>query len=172
MWRRRIGFALALVLLVVAPPYLPPFLLTLLTQTLIYAILAMGLDLMLGYTGLSSLGHAAYLGLGAYSVGILATQYRAGFWTTLAVGVLLATVVAAIFGLLALRATGVYFLMITLALGMVIWGLANRWVSLTRGDNGISSIPRPTSACPVVRAGLPYDFWSWWGSRWPLPCCA
>ena len=102
-WRRRLGFAVVLALLVIGPPYLPPFLLTLLTQTLIYAILAMGLDLILGYTGLSSLGHAAYLGLGAYSVGILATQYRAGFWTTLAVGVLLATVVAAIFGLLALR---------------------------------------------------------------------
>src|SRR5687768_8499347 len=113
------------------------------TQTLIYAIVAMSLDLVLGYTGLSSLGHAAYLGLGAYSVGILATQYRAGFWTTLAVGVVLAAVVAAIFGLVALRATGVYFLMITLALGMVVWGLSNRWVSMTQGDNGISGVPRP-----------------------------
>lgn len=159
VWWRRLGFALVLVLLVAGPPYLPPFLLTLLTQTLIYAILAMGLDLILGYTGLSSLGHAAYLGLGAYSVGILATQYRAGFWTTLVVGILLATAVAAIFGLLALRATGVYFLMITLALGMVIWGLANRWVSLTRGDNGISSIPRPDLGLPwSFAAAVPYYY--------------
>jgi branched-chain amino acid transport system permease protein len=159
VWWRRLGFALVLLLLVVAPPYLPPFLLTLLTQTMIYAILAMGLDLILGYTGLSSLGHAAYLGLGAYSVGILATQYRAGFWTTLVVGILLATAVAAIFGLLALRATGVYFLMITLALGMVIWGLANRWVSLTRGDNGISSIPRPNLGLPwSLAAAVPYYY--------------
>src|SRR5215510_16290460 len=93
VWQRRLGFALVLALLIVGPPSLPPFLLTLLTQTLIYAILAMGLDLILGYTGLSSLGHAAYLGLGAYSVGLLATQHRAGFWTTLAVGILLATAV-------------------------------------------------------------------------------
>ena len=107
----------------------------------------MSLDLILGYTGLSSLGHAAYLGLGAYSVGILATRYGAGFWMTLVVGILLAAAVAAIFGLVALRATGVYFLMITLALGMVVWGLAHRWVSLTQGDNGISAVPRPTSAC-------------------------
>ena len=156
---RRLGFALALVALVIVPPNLPPFLLTLLTQTLIYAILAMGLDLMLGYTGLSSLGHAAYLGLGAYSVGLLATQHRAGFWTTLLVGLLLATAVAAIFGLLALRATGVYFLMITLALGMVVWGLANRWVSLTRGDNGISSIPRPDLGLPWSFTGaVPYYY--------------
>ena len=159
VWRRRLWFALALALLVVAPPYLPPFLLTLLTQTLIYAILAMGLDLILGYAGLSSLGHAAYLGLGAYSVGILTTEYGANFWTTLVVGIVLATAAAAIFGLLALRATGVYFLMITLALGMVAWGLANRWVSLTRGDNGISSIPRPDLGLPwSFTAPVPYYY--------------
>ena len=74
-------------------------------------------------------------------------------------GILLATAVAAIFGLLALRATGVYFLMITLALGMVIWGLANRWVSLTRGDNGISSIPRPDLGLPwSFAAAVPYYY--------------
>ena len=113
----------------------------------------MSLDLILGYTGLSSLGHAAYLGLGAYSVGILSTMYGRGFWTTLVVGVLLSAAVAAVFGLVALRATGVYFLMITLALGMVVWGLANRWVSLTKGDNGISSIPRPDLGLPWSFAG-------------------
>jgi branched-chain amino acid transport system permease protein len=151
IWWRRLGFAILLALLGAVPPFLPPFLLTLVTQTLIYAILAMSLDLILGYTGLSSLGHAAYLGLGAYSVGILATRHGAGFWTTLVVGLVLAAAVAAVFGLVALRATGVYFLMITLALGMVVWGLANRWVSLTKGDNGISSIPRPD-------LGLPWSF--------------
>ncbi|MBI1845834.1 MAG: branched-chain amino acid ABC transporter permease [Candidatus Rokubacteria bacterium] len=150
-WAQRLGLALLLLALLVTPPFLPPYLLTLLTQTLIYAILAMSLDLTLGYTGLASLGHAAYLGLGAYSVGILATRWGAGFWMALLVGIALATAVAAVFGLVALRATGVYFLMITLALGMVVWGLANRWVSLTRGDNGISPVPRPV-------LGLPWSF--------------
>jgi branched-chain amino acid transport system permease protein len=131
-----------------SPPFLSSFLLTLLTQVLIYAMLAMSLDLVLGYLGLSSLGHAAYFGLGAYSVGILATRYAAGFGVTLVVGIVLAAGVAVVFGLVALRATGVYFLMITLALGMVAWGLAHRWVSLTQGDNGISSVPRPALALP------------------------
>lgn len=140
--------AIVLFLLVILPPFLSSFLLTLLTQALIYAILAMSLDIILGYTGLASLGHAAYFGLGAYSVGILATRYGAGFWLTLPVGVLLAVTVAAIFGLLALRATGVYFLMITLALGMVVWGLAHRWVTMTQGDNGISAISRPDLGLP------------------------
>jgi branched-chain amino acid transport system permease protein len=135
-------------LLIAAPPFVSSFLLTLLTQALIYAILAMSLDIILGYTGLASLGHAAYFGIGAYSVGILATRYGAGFGMALAAGVLLAVLVAAIFGLVALRATGVYFLMITLALGMVVWGLAHRWVTMTQGDNGISAIPRPDLGLP------------------------
>lgn len=140
---RFVAAGIALAALVVAPPFLSSYLLTLVTQALIYAILAMSLDLILGYTGLASLGHAAYLGLGAYSVGVLTTRHGAGFWVTLVVGLLLATAGAAVFGLVALRATGVYFLMITLALGMVVWGLAHRWVSMTQGDNGISRIPRP-----------------------------
>lgn len=140
--------AIVFILLFAAPPFLSSFLLTLLTQALIYAILAMSLDIILGYTGLASLGHAAYFGLGAYSVGILTTRYGAGFWTAGIVGVGLAVIVAAIFGLIALRATGVYFLMITLALGMVVWGLAHRWVTMTQGDNGISAIPRPDLGLP------------------------
>ena len=146
---RAAAIVVALILLG-APPLLAPYMLSLVTQALIWAMLAMSLDLVLGYTGLASLGHAAYLGLGAYSVGILTTRHGANFWVTLAVGILLAALGAAIFGLVALRATGVYFLMITLALGMVVWGLAHRWVSLTAGDNGIASVPRPR--------GLPWAF--------------
>ncbi|MBI1736907.1 MAG: branched-chain amino acid ABC transporter permease [Candidatus Rokubacteria bacterium] len=138
-----VALAAAAALLLAAPPFLSSFMLSLLTQALIYAILAMSLDIILGYTGLASLGHAAYLGLGAYAVGILTTRYQASFWLALLAGVLVAAAVAAVFGLVALRATGVYFLMITLALGMVVWGLANRWVSMTQGDNGISGVPRP-----------------------------
>ncbi len=145
---RQIGLGIALLLLVISPPFLSSYLLSLLTQALIYGILAMSLDLLLGYTGLPSLGHAAYLGLGAYSVGVLTTRHGANFWVTLVVGILVAMAVAALFGLVALRATGVYFLMITLALGMVVWGLANRWVSMTQGDNGISRIPRPDLGLP------------------------
>jgi len=145
-----VPLAVGAVVLVAAPPALSSFILTLLTQAILFSILAMSLDLLLGYLGLSSLGHAAYWGIGAYSVGILTTRYGQGFWVTLLVGVLLAAAVAAVFGLFALRATSVYFLMITLALGMVVWGLALRWVSLTSGDNGISSVPRP-------RLGLPWS---------------
>lgn len=145
---RQIGLGIILLLQAVAPLALSSYHLALLTQALIFAILAMSLDLLLGYTGLPSLGHAAYLGIGAYCVAILTTRYGADFWVTLLVGLVLAMLVAAVFGLVALRASGVYFLMITLALGMVVWGLAHRWVSLTQGDNGIPGVPPPDVGLP------------------------
>jgi branched-chain amino acid transport system substrate-binding protein len=89
---------------------------------------------------------------------VLTTRHGAGFWLTLAAGVGLALLVAGVFGLVALRATGVYFLMITLALGMVIWGLAHRWVTLTQGDNGISGVPRPVLSWPWS-LGRPLPFY-------------
>jgi branched-chain amino acid transport system substrate-binding protein len=155
-----IGLAAVLGGLIALPPLLSPFMLTLATQALILAIVAMSLDLLLGYLGLSSLGHAAYLGLGAYGVGVLTTRHGANFWVTLAVGVGLAVLVAGIFGLVALRATGVYFLMITLALGMVVWGLAHRWVTLTQGDNGISSVPRPLGLPWSLTRPVPFYYFA------------
>jgi len=149
-----------LVVLLVTPPFLSSFMLSLMTQAVIYSILAMSLDIILGYIGLASMGHAAYLGLGAYSVGILTTRHGASFWTTLVVGILVAAAVAAIFGLVALRATGVYFIMITLALGMVVWGLAHRWVSMTQGDNGISGVPRPRGLPWSLDGSIPFYYFA------------
>ena len=115
----------------------------LLTLTFAYGIMAMSLDLLVGYTGLPSLGHAAYFGVAGYAVGVLSTRYGLGFWPTSILALLLTVAVAALFGLLAIRALGAYFLIITLALGQIIWGLAYRWVSMTGGDNGLRGIPRP-----------------------------
>ena len=158
---QQVMVAVIFFLLLVSPPFLSSFLLTLLTQALIYGILAMSLDIILGYTGLASLGHAAYFGVGAYSVGILATRYGAAFGITLPAGVLLAVLVAAIFGTVALRATGVYFLMITLALGMIVWGLAHRWVTMTQGDNGISAISRPDLGLPwSLSLSIPFYYFA------------
>ena len=160
-WRRAIALAACAALLVGAPPFLPPYALTLLTQILIYAIFAMSLDLLLGYTGLASLGHAAYFGIAAYVVAIMTTQHQASFWACLGAALLAACAAAAVFGLVAIRATGVYFLMITLALGMVTWGLAFRWVSLTMGDNGISGIARPSLSSGLSFARpLPFHYLS------------
>jgi branched-chain amino acid transport system permease protein len=107
-----------------------------------FAILAMSLDILLGFTGLASLGQAAYFGVGAYLTAILANKYGFGlkwdFWLMVPLGMAVGGVLAAFFGLFAIRATGTYFLMITLALGQCVWGLAYRWNSMTGGDNGIT----------------------------------
>jgi branched-chain amino acid transport system permease protein len=133
--------------IVLGVPQTNSFVILLATRVLAFAILAMSLDLLLGYTGLASLGQAAYLGVGAYLTAILATRYQFGlgwdFWLVVVFGILIGAALAAVFGLFAIRASGVYFLMITLALGQCVWGLAYRWNSLTGGDNGINLGGRP-----------------------------
>jgi branched-chain amino acid transport system permease protein len=161
MRRRVLLTAAGLVVLAGMAPLLPSYPLTLLTQALISAIFAMSLDVLLGYTGLPSLGHAAYFGVAAYAVAILAVDAQAGFVACLLAALVAAGFAAAVFGLLAIRATGTYFLMITLALGMVVWGLAFRWVSMTKGDNGISGVPRPELALPWdLAAPLPFFYFA------------
>jgi len=146
---KMIGLILAFLVLVVMPPFYTSYWVTLFTQMLIYGMLAMSLDILMGYTGLGSFGHAAYFGSSAYAVAILATRYKMGFLICFAGGIATATVIGMLFGLLVAHATGVYFLIITLALGMTLWGLAFRWVSMTGGDNGISRIPRPDLGLPI-----------------------
>jgi branched-chain amino acid transport system permease protein len=148
-WRLTILAAVGLVL-VAGPLVLSTYWVGLLTQVVILAILAMSLDILLGYTGLPSLGHAAFFGVAAYAVGVLSTAYDAGFWTCVLGGLLIGTLLAAAVGLIVSHVRDVYFLMITLALGMVFWGVSYRWIPVTGGDNGIAGIPSLEA-----HAGLP-----------------
>jgi branched-chain amino acid transport system permease protein len=144
---KAVAVAGGLLALALIAPFSGSFVILLITRALILAILAMSLDLLLGFTGLPSLGQAAYLGIGAYLTAILASKFNFGlgwsFWVVVVLGILLAAATAAFFGLFAIRASGVYFLMITLALGQCVWGLAYRWNSMTGGDNGINLPRRP-----------------------------
>jgi branched-chain amino acid transport system permease protein len=151
MTRQHIKIAIvvvALAAIAIIVPNTNSFVTLLATRALAFSILVMSLDILLGFTGLASLGQAAYLGVGAYLTAILATRYQFGlgmdFWLVVILGILIGAALAAVFGLLAIRATGVYFLMITLALGQCVWGLAYRWNSLTGGDNGINVPVRPS----------------------------
>src|SRR5665213_4474395 len=137
----------ALLALAYIIPHSTSFIVLLATRALVFAILAMSVDLLLGFTGLASLGQAAYFGIGAYLTAVLATKFHFGlgwdFWIVVVLGILMGAALAALFGLFAIRASGVYFLMITLALGQCVWGLAYRWNSLTGGDNSINVATRP-----------------------------
>src|SRR5918996_2980285 len=152
----------ALAVLAAVAPFTGPFVILLLAQVLVLGIVAMSVDLLLGYTGLPSLGQAAYLGVGAYLTAILATKYGFGlgwdFWLVVAMGMAAGAATAAFFGLFAIRASGVYFLMITLALGMCVWGLAYRWNSLTGGDNGINLRGRPRLGELAFSNGLTFFY--------------
>lgn len=114
------------------------------TRTLVAAIFALSLNLLVGYGGLISLGHSAFFGISAYCVAWLTVKQGWGHLSAIAMALTLSIAVAGAYGALALRARGIGFLMITLALGQITWGLANRWVAVTGGDNGITGITRPT----------------------------
>jgi branched-chain amino acid transport system permease protein len=136
-----IGLAVVLVL---PRAGVPTFYVSLFTQTWIYAIVAMSLDLLVGFTGLVSFAQSAFFGAGAYGVAIAATRFaHTDFLTGILIGLLAGAFVAAIFGLVALRAEGVGFIIITIALNQIMWGLAYQWVSMSGGDNGITGFIRP-----------------------------
>jgi ABC-type branched-subunit amino acid transport system ATPase component/ABC-type branched-subunit amino acid transport system permease subunit len=142
-WRAALILCLLLAA-VVAPPYLPPFLLTVVMLSLVYAMLAMSLDVLMGYTGMESLGQAAFFGIGAYTVGIITTRHGSASWpVAVVVALALGTVSAALAGLLAVRLHGLFFLVMTLAFSQVLWGVSQSWDTMTGGYLGITGIPRP-----------------------------
>lgn len=137
---------LGLVVMAVLPLALPTYYLGLVVEVIISALFAMSLDLLLGYAGMASLGHAAYFGVSGYATGLLALKLGWDVWLALPAGLLASVLTAALFGLLALRTRGSYFLMITLALSQVLWGIAFGWRSLTGGSDGLPAVPRPSLA--------------------------
>src|SRR5947199_9167705 len=113
---RQIGWkasvpTLVIVLLAAVPPFLSSYWVGLLTQVAIFAILAMSLDILLGYTGLPSLGHAGFFGVAAYTVAIMSTVHHASFWTCVVIGIAAGTLLSAALGLLVSHVRDVYFLM-------------------------------------------------------------
>ncbi len=131
------------IILILVPVFLPDYGMNLAVQALILGIFATSLNLLMGYTGMVSLGHAAFFGVGAYTAAILSTHGVTGLWLPVLAGIGMAALVAAVLGLLVARSEGAYFLMITLAFGQMLFGLAWQWRSFTGGDDGISGISRP-----------------------------
>lgn len=141
--KRIVALVVGGLLLLAAPSFLSSYYLGLLTKMLIFALFAMSLDLLLGYTGLPSLGHSAYFGMGSYIVALLQLRVLKNFWVNSIAGLGGTIVLALGFGPLTLRARGDYYLMITLALSQVVWGVAFGWRSMTGGDDGLPGITRP-----------------------------
>jgi branched-chain amino acid transport system permease protein len=141
---RFISPAVGAALLIALPLILTnDFYLNLASQILIYGLMALSLNLLLGYGGMVSLGHAAYVGIVSYTC-VIVVGAGYGHAAAAAAAIAASTAAGALFGVLALRASGLGFLMITLALGQVIWGVAYRWNDVTGGDNGIRYPARPS----------------------------
>ncbi len=141
---RRAAIAAAILLLATLPLWVAnTYYVNVASQILLFAVLALALNVLVGYGGLVSLGHAGLFAIAGYTAALL---MEAGHGHLLAdLAALVAVLVAsAVFAVLALRATGIGFLMITLALGQIVWGIAYRWAGLTHGDNGVNVSGRPT----------------------------
>ncbi len=149
----------ALAAALLAPLAVGQFWMTLITQIYIYGLLALSVDLLLGHAGLYSLCHASFFAVAAYTTAIL--QARHGVPTLLAApaGILAGTLLAILYGA-SVRTRGVYFILITIALGYIIWGAVYRWASFTGGDNGITNVPPPSIGSVTVASQTAYYYFA------------
>jgi len=146
-------FALALLPLGVGRLY-STFYLRFGTEMLILGLFALSVDLIMGYTGLVSLGPAAFFGLGAYAGAITLLRVANSIWLALLVSVVLCGLVAWVIGYFSIRIKGVYFAMLTLAFAQMFYELAFRWKSLTGGSDGLTGVPDPAIGIPPYTLSL------------------
>jgi branched-chain amino acid transport system permease protein len=138
------------------------------TEMLIFGMLAMSIDILAGFAGRTSLGHGAIFGVSGYVVVYVSAQLGLPPAVAFLLGMAAATAVAIVFALLAVRTSGVYFLLLTLALGMIVWGICLRWTQVTGGENGMRGDVRPAFllmhrafywAVLAVTAPVSYAMW-------------
>lgn len=130
----------AAALALVAPQVLELFWTGLLTQILVFGLVALSVDFLGGHAGILPMGHAAFFAVAAYTAAILEVHHAVSFLPAAAAGVAAAVILGALYGV-AVRTTGVYFILVTLAMGHVAWGVLTRWTTLTGGDNGVTNVP-------------------------------
>jgi len=143
---KRLALAATLVVLATLPLWAGgTFYINIGSQILLYAVFALGINILVGYAGLVTLGHAGLLGIAAYTAARLLNGGH-GHTAAVTAALVLTLAAAALFATLALRGSGsgIGFVMITLAIGQIVWGVAYRWISITNGDNGISVSSRPS----------------------------
>ncbi|HZD25294.1 MAG TPA: branched-chain amino acid ABC transporter permease, partial [Alphaproteobacteria bacterium] len=138
-----LAVVLVLMVLVFVPAFGSEFVIDLVTQIIIYALFALSLNVLIGFSGNISFGHAAYFAIGGYTCGILLTTYGWPLVLAFPAAVIAAALAAAVIGYFCVRLTDIYFAMLTLAFAMFVWGVAFKWRSMTGGDDGFVGIAVP-----------------------------
>lgn len=159
--RRQVGYAVALAALLAVPWVIGPYAVATVSRILVFAVLAMSVNLLTGITGLPTLGQSAYFGVGAYTGALTAIHLTDLGPAQVVIAALAGAVAAALTGPVAVRARGVPFLMITLAIGEIAYSAAGRLDTITRGTDGLSGIPPVVAApglAPTVNEGLVYYY--------------
>jgi branched-chain amino acid transport system permease protein len=110
---------------------------------LIFAIFALGYDIVFGYTGLLSFGHAMFFGVGAYGTALVLVKWIPSLFVAFLTGIVASLIIALIVGVLSIKRRGIYFVMITLAFCQMLYFIAFKWTALTGGDSGFHGVPRP-----------------------------
>jgi branched-chain amino acid transport system permease protein len=149
------------VVLGILPALLPSYMQSICTKFLIFAIFATSFDLIYGHAGLLSLGHAAFFGAGGYAVGVLMLHTGiTSFWVGLPLGIVVAAAIAALFGFISLRVSGMYFLLVTFALAQLLYSVAWNWLWLNSpGMQGIAGIPLPDLGIPSLTWNTIYFYY-------------
>jgi branched-chain amino acid transport system permease protein len=144
MGKQWIKGSVLFLLMVAAPFFVSLYYVNIFTEILIFGIFAISLNILVGQTGLVSLGHAAFFGAGAYATGLAASHLSTNVFLTIAIGMLLAFLLAILIGFVSTKAHGFYFLMLTLACSQMVYSIIYQWTDVTGGSNGLSGIPAPS----------------------------
>ena len=155
--KAKTGVAVLLLVFLVLPYFAGPYWTGLTTLILIFGLLALSVDLLLGHAGLFSLTHASFFAVSAYTVAILQVRYGVPTLLAAPAGIAMGTALALVFGL-SVRTRGVYFILITIAFGFVVWGVAHRWSSFTGGDNGVTNVPFPAAGGLAIGSHTQYYY--------------
>ncbi|PIC64091.1 branched-chain amino acid ABC transporter permease [Sporosarcina sp. P13] len=148
---RRLGLLIGVLALLMIPLGITnPYFMYVINLILIYILLVLGLDLLVGYTGQVSIGHGAFFGIGAYIAAIFSTKLGLSFWLTLPIAILATAIIGFIIGFIGLKLIEEYLVMATLAFGTIIWLVFLNWTDVTGGPMGIALIPPP----PEMNFGL------------------
>ncbi len=139
----RLVLLLVLVLLLALPLAGSRYAIYLVSEILIFALFALSLNLLLGFGGLISFGHAAYFAIGAYACAIFLTTLELPFVVSFAAAILLAALCALVIGYFCVKLTQIYFAMLTLAFGQLVWAVAFKWSDVTGGDTGFIGVAVP-----------------------------